>query len=94
MVAAADQTAGQSAGTSTGPHAGWMMEEEPRQLSGSGLEMKTQHESHYQNLIRSNFINETMKKCKNIKQVKLTSFPLALIRFLAIDSSPLVLYMC
>lgn len=43
MVAAADQTAGQSAGTSIGPLAGWMMEEEPPQLSMSDLEIKPQH---------------------------------------------------
>lgn len=43
MVAAAVQTAGQSAGTSAGPLAGWMMEEEPHQLSRSDLEKKTQH---------------------------------------------------
>lgn len=40
MVAAADQTAGQSAGILTGPLAGLMMEEEPHQLSRSGLETK------------------------------------------------------
>ncbi len=43
MVVAADQTAGQSAGTSTEPLAGWMMEEEPHQLSRSDLEIKPQH---------------------------------------------------
>ena len=39
MVAVADRIAGRSAGTSTGPPAGWMMEEGLHQLSRSDLEI-------------------------------------------------------